>query len=241
MSRYILVFILILSLGTLSAEDVLRYTSHILDTFDSSDAANAWDIAGSRWIAEDYPRVSYINAWPVAKYGYNTSNDDLRVLGIEAAFRQRGYNYIEIIPVERLSDGSSIRRPIELPGDTIGVSLWVWGSNFDYTMELHVRDYRGMVHQVPLGKINYHGWRQLTATIPTGIPRSNPYEFNFADLYIDKIVLWTEPKEIVSGFYVYFDDLQALSRTNTRVVDGGELTIPEIRENRWEEASEANN
>ncbi len=238
MSRFIIAFILILSLGSLGAEDVLRYTSKLLDTFDNFDPATEWVVTGSRRIADEYPRVSYINAWPTALYGYNTENADLRVLGVEAAFEQRGYNYLEILPIERLSDGSYEKRPIDLPGDTIGVSMWVWGSNYDFTLEIHVRDYRGMVHQVPMGRMNYHGWRQLTATIPTSIPRVDPYEFNFARLYLDKIVLWTEPREPVNGFFVYFDDLQALSRTNTRVVDGGELTVPEIRQNRWEEASD---
>ncbi len=238
MNRIIIILIFLVSIGTIFSEDVLRYRSLTLDTFDNPNQSIGWEVRGSKNIAEDYPRVSFINTWPAALHGYNSDRErDLRALGVEAAFTQRGYNYLEIFPTERLADGSFINRSIELPGDTIGLSVWAWGSNYDFSLEVHIRDYRGVVHQVPFGKINYYGWRQLTATIPTAVPRRSPYQFNFADLYVDKIVLWTEPQEPVSGFFLYLDDLQVLSRTNTEVVDGGELFIPEIRDSRWEESS----
>jgi hypothetical protein len=156
------------------------------------------------------------------------------VIGVQASFLRPGYNYIEFIPVEQ-EDGADgpIPRGIPIPGRPETVDLWAWGSNFNYYLEMQLRDYRGVIHTVKIDDIGYSGWRNLSARIPNHVPRTVRFVPQRRDLELVKIVLWTRPDESVAGFHFYMDQIKVLTDLFETPFDGEGLADPEFVQQTW--------
>lgn len=216
-------------------ERIKNLDSIVIESFDDPDARQ-WAVVGSKFVAEGMPLVTYAPAWPEAVFGANRENLDLRVLGVQAAFDRKGYNYLEFIPVAEDQEGQLQPAPITLPGRVQNLDLWVWGSNYDYYMEVHVRDYQGRVHVLHLGNLKYVGWSNLSATIPNYIPQAGGYITPggfIKTLELVKFVLWTKPAENVAGFNVYIDQVKILTDSFVTRFDGDDLANPERVEEIW--------
>ena len=231
-------FLLISAQLVLSDEVVQNLESRIIESFDDPNAQQ-WYVQASKFIADGYPLMTYAPAWPEAVFGRNVEGRDLRVLGAKAAFDKQGYNYLEFIPVRQDQDGQMVPDPIELPGRVKDLDLWVWGSNYDFYMEVHLRDYTGRVHVLQLGGIKYVGWQNLKTPIPSYIPQAGGYvtEGGFIKtLELVKFVLWTKPAENVSGFNVYLDYVKVLTDTFVTRFDGDDLADPTKVQDIWSNA-----
>jgi hypothetical protein len=113
------------------------------------------------------------------------------------------------------------------------MDVWVWGSNLDYTLEAYFRDLNGVVHVVPIGHLNYEGWKDLQVRIPPGIPQSKRVLPRLAQLTFVKFRVWTPPTEPVADFRIYFDQFKILSDTFESLFDGNELALPERIQELW--------
>ena len=182
-----------------------------------------------------YPRSTYVDAWPIALFGYNRDGRDIKSLGINGRFDRQGYNWIDVYPVE--SDGTT---PFEipLPGRVRYMDLWIWGSNLDYYVEAYVRDFQGIVHIIRLGGIAHTGWKNLRAHIPNHIQQSKRVLPSHAQLQFVKFRLWTQPTERVNNFYVYFKQFKILTDTFESLFDGDELADPDLIPQLWAEAGD---
>ena len=219
-------------------EAVQNLDSLVIESFDDPDARQ-WAVIGSKFITEGMPLVAYAPAWPEAVFGRNRDDRDLNVLGVQASFDRTGYNYLEFIPVDEDQSGELQPAPITLPGRVKTFDIWVWGSNYDYYMEAHVRDYRGRVHVLHLGGTKYVGWKNLKATIPGYVPQAGGYitPGGFTkNLKLIKLVLWTKPKENVSGFNIYIDQMKILTDTFVTRFDGDDLADPMKVQEIWSNA-----
>jgi len=219
-------------------EIVVNLESRIVESFDDPDAQQ-WYVGASKFIAECFPLTTYASAWPESLYGANLENRDLRVLGAQAAFDRTGYNSLEFIPVAQNQAGELQPAPIKLPGRVKTVDLWVWGSNYDYYMEAHVRDFNGRVHVLRLGGIKFVGWQNLSAHIPSYVPQAGGYVTSggfIKNLELVKLVLWTRPEENVSGFNVYIDQIKILTDTFVTRFDGDKLADPQWVQDVWSNA-----
>jgi hypothetical protein len=161
----------------------------------------------------------------------------LRSFGIHGKFDRKGYNYIEVIPAQNGPDGKLEPRTIALPGRIKNMDVWVWGSNFDFYLEAHIMDYRGISHVLDFGSIKYVGWRNLWVNIPNYIPQSVIYTPALKGLRFVKFVLWTKPAEKVDDFYVYLDELKIFTDTFESMFDGEDLADPERIDQLWSEAA----
>jgi hypothetical protein len=223
-------------------------------------ASSEWLINASKFATEvtdedgnvvrELPESTYVESWPEALFGRNAEGRELRVFGIHGRFDRQGYNYIELIPAI-LEDGELVPRhpdittdagdfipgnEITLPGETRRLDLWVWGSNYDYYLDVHLRDYRGVVHALRLGDIDYTGWRNLSVNIPTYIPQTGGYITGggfLKELKLVKLVLWTRPHERVNDFYVYFDHIKSLSDMFVTRFDGDILAEKDRIQEIW--------
>ncbi len=220
-----------------------NYQSIVIEDFDNP-AESRWIVEGSKFIADGYPRMAHVRTFPEALYRQEPEGRELRALGAQAAFNRRGYNFLEFIPVEEDEDGELVPRGIQIPGRARYLDMWVWGSNFDYYMDVHLRDYRGMVHVLKLGDIRYRGWRNMRLHIPTWIPQEAPYiaeirggEFatDLRTLELVKIVLWTRPQERVNGFFVYLDEIKVETDLYRDPFDGEDLRNPDLIQQLWAE------
>ncbi len=110
-----------------------------------------------------FPQMQLVRAWPEALYGKNKDNKNLFALGVHAKFDRKSYNYIEIIPAEKDSSGKLQPKAIPIPGRVRSIDMWVWGANYNYTLDAHLRDYQGIDHVLHLGSLQFAGWKDLYA------------------------------------------------------------------------------
>lgn len=86
---------------------------------------------------------------------------------------------------------------------------------------------------LPLGDIQYTGWKNLTARVPSSIPQAEQYIPSLKRLKLVKFMIWTRPTERVAKFYVYIDHLKVLTDLFETRFDGDELEDPDFLESIW--------
>ena len=226
---YIILSVL-LALPVAANQETENLVSVILEDFNDPEES-AWIVRGSKFITEGFPRTAYPEAWPAALHGANREGFPYRVLGVNGKFDRLGYNYIEFIPDRRNEDGEFVGIPI--PGRCKLLDLWVWGSNHNYYLEAHLTDYRGITHVLPLGDLNFAGWRNLKTEIPPYIPQGRTHIPQLRPLSLVKLVMWTRPTEKVDNFFVYLDQIKVLTDMFVSRFDGDELADPELVDEIW--------
>lgn len=207
--------------------------SVIVESFDPEDRTTDWLVRGSKFISEGYPKQVYAKAWPEALWGSNSEGKNLEVLGINTKFDRQGYNSIEIIPVIDASVDDWEHNPIILDGLVQSIDCWVWGSNFNYEMEVHLMDHNGVAWVLPMGSLKFAGWKNLSTKIPSNIPQTSKHVPFYRNLTLQKLVVWTNPKEVVNDFYLYIDQIKLLSDIFVTRYDGDTLIQADKFEEMW--------
>jgi len=216
------------------------FETKVLESFNGNgDSPYKWKTESSRFITTmngvTYPVLSYIDAWPIAAFGYNRSGDSqqvIRSLGLNGRFDRQGYNWIDLYPV-LADDPDEKPYEISIPGRVQNLDMWVWGSNLKYYIEVYLRDYRGVVHTLKLGDISYTGWRNLKVNVPNTIPQSRRILPSYASLNFVKFRIWTQPVEKVDNFYIYFKQFKIFTDVFESLFDGNDLADPENVEKLW--------
>jgi len=133
---------------------------------------------------------------------------DKFVLGTRVDFIHRGYTSFTIYPL----------RPIPIEGITKTVSIWVAGRNYNHELVLLIEDFFGRPFELYVGKLNFQGWKKLTVAIPpqaedglNGIVQRNYHYNNNLGLKITGLRIDVDPWEAYGSYYVYFDDLRAVT------------------------------
>ena len=253
--RHIIFLFVMLTLTVFAAfadEDTVDFRAFILDDF-SGQTTHEWTV-GSRtftyefeWALDaskfasninndSFPKLTYVDAWPMQLYGRNAQEKEIRSLGIWGKFDRRGYNWIDVYPVipGSGSDGEApVPFEIPIPGRISYLDLWVWGSNLNYYLEAYFRDHQGVVHNLYMGSLGYQGWRNLRVRIPTNIRQSRRTLPHYAGLRFVKFRIWTTPMERVDNFYVYFNQLKVLTDTFESMFDGNDLADPDRVQELW--------
>jgi hypothetical protein len=243
-----MLMVCIVAASGFSDEVYNAFETVILETFDHGDQAQYdWKVEGSKFTAKTdsvtYPMVTYAPEWPSALFksadGKDQDGNDLNSLGIKGAFNRKGYNWIDVYPTLIADDeatGKSAGDIVEIPmpGRTNIIGMWVWGSNLDYYLEVYIRDYQGSIHTIKMGDLNYTGWKKLTGTVPSTIPQAKKMLPRLESLHLVKFRIWTTPREQVSDFAVYFDNLTVLTDLFESIYDGNTLADPVRRAEIWD-------
>jgi hypothetical protein len=248
-------FVSLLAVPAFSDSNTVDLETKVLDTFDGTpyvvdgeEYRFTWRVAGSKFSTKTddktFPIVSPIATAPQSLL---RQKPEIKSLGIQGSFDRQGYNWIDIYPT--LADGDG--QPVEIPlqGRIRLIDVWVWGSNLNYSLEVYLRDIRGIIHQIPIGRLNYAGWKNLRVDVPPGIPMvSNTLPRTTVESKFVKFRLWTNPEEKtyvnvkrdVSGkiteivpFYVYISQLKVLADVYESVYDGDELSYPKNTDALW--------
>ncbi|MCX7656570.1 MAG: flagellar filament outer layer protein FlaA [Treponemataceae bacterium] len=223
-------------------EKAVNLESRVIENFDGSSGYE-WRVMASKFATktdkETFPKIGLIKAWPAAVYGYNKEGKDIRSLGIWGRFDRKGYNWIDVYPVKK---GSSDNAPAEIPmpGRVQMLDMWVWGSNFYYYLEAYVRDYKGIVHIIPMGDLNFEGWKNLRIAIPANIPQAKRTFPKRQGLSLVKFRIWTRPTERVDDFQIYFNQVKVLTDTFESLFDGDDLADPENVQQLWNASATTN-
>jgi hypothetical protein len=121
------------------------------------------------------------------------------VLGVKASFFRRGNSEIYIQPI----------RPLQVPGITKTLSVWVVGRNFNHRLYVVVADYFGNVNLLEMGTLNFSGWKELTTAVP---PTLVQRDFHYSDrmgLQVLGLMIQPDLMETYGTYYIYFDGLRA--------------------------------
>jgi hypothetical protein len=85
----------------------------------------------------------------------------------------------------------------------------VVGRNYNHVLKAVIADYFNQRREITFGKLNFMGWKQLTAAVP---PRIVQDEYHFANQRGIKLLgfkIEFDMMESYGSYYVYFDDLRA--------------------------------
>jgi len=133
---------------------------------------------------------------------------DRYVLGTRVDFLRRGYNSFTVRPA----------RPIPIEGITKTVSVWVAGRNFNHDLVLLIQDYFGRNYEIYMGRLNFQGWKKMTVAIPpqstdgvNGVVQRSYHYNNQMGIKIMGFRIDCDPMEAYGSYYVYFDDLRAVT------------------------------
>ena len=121
------------------------------------------------------------------------------VLGVKASFFRRGDAELYIQPI----------RPLQVPGITKTISMWVVGRNFNHRLNVVVADYFGNVNVLDMGKLNFSGWKRMTVAVPPTIVQRDYHYNDRMGLQILGFLIEPDLMETYGTYYVYFDDLRA--------------------------------
>jgi len=247
-----LILLVILPVGSAFGDErTLKLESRVIESFDAPgditfEDGNPvyWQVRGDKFSMEGYPKMAYApETWPIDLFGKNPENRaELQAFGVNGRFLRQGYNTIEIIPGDGEGDDWT-ERELPLPGRVRMFDFWIWGSNYNYTIEAHFRDYMGMTHRFEMipagagrqypGSINFEGWRNMYVDIPGYVKQAQVHKPNYKGLVLTKLVLRTHPEESVDNFYVYLDNLKVLTDFHESFYDGFELSTPEKMSEIW--------
>lgn len=138
------------------------------------------------------------------------------ILGVKTNFDDRGFDRVEINPPHEYVIRGKARQ----------FSVWVLGRKFRHTLSVKLRDYKGKVHKLRMGRLDFFGWRKMVVTVPGWMPQSTRYSLLDKNLHFVSLFVTSDHHEVPGTFYFYVDDLKVL-------VDRGELSYPgsEIRDN----------
>jgi hypothetical protein len=129
----------------------------------------------------------------------NLGLPDQYVLGGKVMFLKRAANEAFFYPV----------RPLPIEGIAKTISVWVVGRNYNHVLKAVIADYFNQRREITFGKLNFMGWKQLTAAVP---PRIVQDEYHFANQRGIKLLgfkLEFDMMESYGTYYIYFDDLRA--------------------------------
>ena len=212
-------------------------TSKNIATWDDPATAANWIVQGSRYATQGFPQMAVVKTWPEALYGKKTEGKNLAALGIHGRFDRKSYNTIELIPAVKDSAGKFQPSALPLPGHAQSIDCWVWGANYNYTLDVYIRDYQGIDHVLHMGSLLFAGWKHLNTPISGAIPQSRIYIPRYAGLELTKLVITTAPDEKVDDFYFFIDELNILTDLSVARFDGEDLADPETLNSLWQQAA----
>jgi len=212
----------------LAAQDSgVNYQTYMVETFDSPESSEiTWNGVGSKFITEGYPVLKYFDGMPNAlRVMQSDTEQQYKFLGVQFKFNRKGDNWVDIYPTKGSGEGDSAAAPYEIPlkGIVQRLDLWVWGAGYAYDLEILLRDCNGRIHTLPVATLNYYGWRNLAVTIPSNIQQRSRYLSQTKNMSFVAFRIRTQPTENVDDFYIFFDELKALTNTRLASYDGFEL------------------
>ncbi len=201
----------------------------VMDNFDVASEQNYpyngevynwdWSVNSSRFVAEGYPKTGYYAGIPNSlKPLRRTTDSEAKVFGVQTAFNRKGDNWFEVYPVK---DGKSFEVPFV--GTVTQIDFWVWGANYNYNLEILLRDATGRVHVLSAGSLAFNGWRNIIVNVPGWLQqhshlRSGPENMTFVGFRIR-----SDAEEYVDNYVIFFDQIKYTTNSLSNIYDGYEL------------------
>lgn len=200
----------------------------VIDNFDTPDNMDwTWDVQASRFIATGYPAVKSFEGSPNSLKAFRKDSDPTaQVLGVKVAFDRKGDNWFEVFP----KDKSGNAYEIPFLGTVTQIDFWVWGANYNYTLELLVRDAYGCVRTLNAGSLLFQGWKNIIINVPGWIAQHSRLRNGRENLTFVGFRIRSAANEAVDNYVIYFDQLKYTTNTLMNVYDGYELRATDFGE-----------
>lgn len=135
------------------------------------------------------------------------------ILGVKTYFNDRGFDRVELKPPHEYV----------IKGKARQFSVWVLGRKFRHTISIKLRDYKGKIHKLNMGALDFFGWRKLTVTVPGWLPQSTRYSLLDKNLHFVGLFVTSDVHEVGGTFYFYVDGLKVLRDTSEQNYPGSEI------------------
>lgn len=126
---------------------------------------------------------------------------DSFVLGVRVDYFRRGATQINVTSI----------RPLAVPGIAKSISVWVVGRNFNHLLRVVIEDDFGTRVSLPMGRMNFSGWKEMTVAIPPTLRQRNPHYSDRGGLRILGFVIEPDMRETYGTYFVYLDDLRVVT------------------------------
>ena len=146
------------------------------------------------------------------------SGENHQVFGVKTAFNRKGDNWFEVYPTK---DGKAYEIPFI--GDVSTIDFWVWGANYNYTLEVLVRDALGRIHVLQAGNLAFKGWKNLIINVPGYIQQHSHLRSGPENLTLVGFRVRSDAEEYVDNYVIFFDQLKYTSNSLSYIYDGYEL------------------
>src|SRR5574344_259865 len=206
----------------------------VIDNFDTADQMDwTWKVQASRFATKkddqhpvDYPVLQYFDGMPNSLRPYHKDSDPAaKVLGVKVEFDRKGDNWFEIYPEynSKKDANGDVVKEIPFVGTVTQIDFWVWGANYQYYMELLLRDADGRVHVLPAGNLKFSGWRNIVVNVPGYIRQHSKLRSGVSNMSFVGFRINSDINEFVDDYVVYFDQLKYTTNTLSNIYDGYEL------------------
>ena len=225
-----LVCLFVIGLPAFAQPSSKSISTFIMDGFDSAEGQNYmcdgvsygwdWAVESSRFVAEGFPKTGYFEGAPnsLKQLMKGQNNDDLKVFGVNTAFNRKGDNWFEVFPVK---DGEAFEIPFI--GNVDHFDFWVWGANYNYNLEVLVRDAFGKVHVLKAGNLCFQGWKNIVVKIPVWLKQKSPLRSGPKHMTLVGFRIRSDAEEFVDNFTIFFDQIKYTTNALSNIYDGYDL------------------
>lgn len=123
------------------------------------------------------------------------------VLGVKSYFMDRGYDRVEVFPPNEYI----------VRGKAKELKVWALGRKFRHTLYVKLRDFKGKLHKVKVGRLDFWGWRELTVIIPGWLPQAASYAMLDKNLHFVSFYVQSDLYEAPGTFYFYLDNFRMVT------------------------------
>jgi len=123
------------------------------------------------------------------------------VIGVKSYFVDRGYDRVEVLPPNEYI----------IRGKAKELKIWALGRKLRHTLYVKLRDYRGKLHKIKIGRLDFWGWRELSVIIPGWMPQSASYAMLDKNLHFVSFFVESDRFEVPGTFYFYLDNFRIIT------------------------------
>ncbi len=135
------------------------------------------------------------------------------ILGVKSYFKDRGFDRVEVAPPNEYI----------IKGRAKEIRVWALGRKYRHTLFVKVRDYRGKLHTLKMGRMDFFGWKRMTVTIPGWLPQSTRFALLDKNLHFVSFYVVSDQFDSPGTFYFYLDNFSIMTDTAENQYDGSEV------------------
>jgi len=196
-----------------TAPEKKQQTGLIEDWLNDFEAAEDWRAASTCPLGDTKirkipgkPRPVDDNGNPVEFPNEVTDDNGIAhksefVLGVKTYFMDRGFDRVEVLPPNEYI----------IRGKAKEIKVWVLGRKFRHTLFVKLRDFRGRLYKIKIGRLDFWGWKELSVVIPGWLPQSASYAMLDKNLHFVSFFVESDTFEVPGTFYFYLDNFRVVT------------------------------